>query len=71
MTNDAEYCKDEDIIMTSEEVGIKCPYTQQVMKEPYYNEICGHNYERAAVLDYISRKKPGSAKYVLLFSFAF
>lgn len=64
MTNDVGNLDDDedDVVMTSEEVGIKCPYTQQVMKEPYRNKICGHNYERAAILEFISRRKPGTAK---------
>ena len=52
---------DDDVIMTSEEIGIKCPYTQQVMKEPMRNKLCGHNYERMAILEFIMRKK-GNAK---------
>ena len=52
---------DDDIIMTEEEVGIKCPYTQQVMKEPVRNKVCGHNYEKVAIEEYMSRKK-GIAK---------
>ena len=52
---------DDDVIMTSEEVGVKCPYTQQVMKEPVKNKVCGHNYERMAINEFISRKK-GVAK---------
>lgn len=52
---------DDDVIMTQEEVGIKCPYTQQVMKEPVRNRICNHNYEKAAILEFMARKK-GIAK---------
>lgn len=52
---------DDDVIMTSEEIGIKCPYTQQVMKEPMRNKLCGHNYEKMAILEFIVRKK-GNAK---------
>jgi len=52
---------DDDVIMTQEEVGIKCPYTQQVMKEPVRNKVCGHNYERMAIMEFIVRKK-GNAK---------
>jgi hypothetical protein len=52
---------DDDVIMTQEEVGMKCPYTQQVMKWPVCNKICGHNYERDAIQEFIQRKK-GNAK---------
>ena len=52
---------DDDVIMTQEEVGMKCPYTQQVMKFPMRNKICGHNYERDAIKEFILRKK-GNAK---------
>ena len=52
---------DDDVIMTSEEVGVKCPYTQSVMKEPVKNKICGHNYEKMAINEFILRKK-GNAK---------
>ena len=54
---------DDDVIMTQEEVGMKCPYTQQVMKFPMRNKICGHNYERDAIREFILRKK-GNAKWV-------
>jgi len=54
---------DDDVIMTQEEVGMKCPYTQQVMKFPMRNKICGHNYERDAIKEFILRKK-GNAKWV-------
>ena len=61
---------DDEVIMTEEEVGIKCPYTQQVMKYPIRNKHCGHNYEKEAILDFIRRRmlKPSAAtnpaKYV-------
>ena len=55
---------DDDVIMTCEEIGVKCPYTQQVMKEPTRNTLCGHNYERAAIVEFIVRRK-GLAKYVV------
>lgn len=54
---------DDDVIMTQEEIGVKCPYTQQVMKYPVRNIICGHNYERTAIQEFIMRKK-GNAKLV-------
>ena len=53
---------DDDVIMTSEEIGIKCPYTQQVMKEPVQNKLCLHNYEKSAIQEFIVRKK-GNARY--------
>ena len=59
--NDDDDDDDDDVIMTMEEIGIKCPYTQQVMKEPTRNNICGHNYERIAIVEFIARKK-GTAK---------
>ncbi|KAK2159785.1 hypothetical protein LSH36_146g02014 [Paralvinella palmiformis] len=52
---------DDDVIMTSEEIGIKCPYTQQVMKEPVQNKLCLHNYEKSAIQEFIVRKK-GNAR---------
>ena len=43
---------------------MKCPYTQQVMKEPIKNRICQHNYEKAAILEFIARRKAkGNARY--------
>ena len=61
LQRDADEDDDDDVIMTEEEVGIKCPYTQQVMKMPIRNKICGHNYEKAAIQEFIIRKK-GNAK---------
>lgn len=51
---------DDDLIMTQEEVGIKCPYTQQIMKDPIRNKVCGHSYERQAIQEFILRKKTGA-----------
>jgi len=48
---------DDDVIMTQEEVGIKCPYTQQVMKDPVRNKHCGHNYEKVAIMEFIARRR--------------
>ena len=48
---------DDDVIMTSEELTIKCPYTQQVMKEPVRNKNCNHNYEKMAIIDFIARRR--------------
>lgn len=61
---------DDDVIMTQEEIGVKCPYTQQVMKYPVRNIICGHNYERTAIQEFILRKK-GNAKFVNCSSYTF
>ena len=52
---------DDDCIMLAEEVGIKCPYTQKVMKFPIKNKHCGHNYEKDAIFEFISNKK-GNAR---------
>jgi len=48
---------DDDCLMTQEEVGTKCPYTQKIMVEPVQNIRCQHNYEKAAILEFIQRKK--------------
>lgn len=48
---------DDDVVMTQEEVGTKCPYTQKIMQEPVQNIRCQHNYEKAAILEFIQRKK--------------
>ena len=52
---------DDDVIMTQEEIGIKCPYTQKVMIEPVQNKHCGHNYEKNGIQEFVLRKK-GCAK---------
>ena len=49
---------DDEVVMTNEEIGIKCAYTQQIMKFPIRNKHCGHNYERDAILDFIRRRMP-------------
>ena len=53
----AENQDDDDIVMTEEEIEIKCPYTQMVMMEPMRNKVCGHNYEKTAIEQFIKRKK--------------
>lgn len=56
---------DDDIIMTQQELGIKCPYTQQVMKNPVMNKKCRHNYEKDAIFEFIALKK-GNARLVIV-----
>ena len=53
---------DDDVVMTQEEPGVKCPYTQQVMTDPVRNTICGHNYEKSAIQEFIFRRN-GNARY--------
>ncbi len=48
---------DDDVIMTEQEVGTKCPYTQKEMDEPMRNIHCNHNYEKQAIIEFIQRKK--------------
>ena len=52
--NDAEE-EDDNNMYKEENVCIKCPYTQQVMKEPMRNKLCGHSYEKEAIEEYMSR----------------
>ena len=47
---------DDEVVMIEEEVGIKCPYTQHIMKFPIRHKHCGHSYEKDAILDFIRRR---------------
>ncbi|ESO85988.1 hypothetical protein LOTGIDRAFT_129800 [Lottia gigantea] len=49
--------EDEDVQMTEDNVVTKCPYTAQEMTNPVKNKICGHNYEKDGILEYISNRK--------------
>ncbi|XP_071105353.1 E3 SUMO-protein ligase NSE2-like [Haliotis cracherodii] len=48
--------EDDEICMTEETVNTMCPYTRQEMKFPMQNKLCKHNYEKEAILEYISRR---------------
>ena len=48
---------DDDILMTQQAVNTKCPYTGKEMVIPMKNKICGHNYEKEGILQYIHQRK--------------
>ncbi|WAR26754.1 NSE2-like protein [Mya arenaria] len=49
-------CEDDDIEMT-QEINTKCPYTGMDMVHPVRNKLCGHNYEREGIMQYIKQRK--------------
>lgn len=48
---------DDDIEMTQTTINTKCPYTGKEMLIPMKNKICGHNYEKEGILQYIHQRK--------------
>ncbi|XP_052778778.1 E3 SUMO-protein ligase NSE2-like [Mya arenaria] len=48
-------CEDDDIEMT-QEINTKCPYTGMDMVHPVRNKLCGHNYEREGIMQYIKQR---------------
>ncbi|KAK6167631.1 hypothetical protein SNE40_021610 [Patella caerulea] len=49
--------EDLDVEMTQQNMVTKCPYTGQEMTFPVRNIICGHNYEKEGIMEYISKRK--------------
>lgn len=53
---------DDDICVVptvAGETSLKCPVTGVLMNEPYRNKICGHVYEKNAILDHLRKDKLG------------
>ena len=46
---------DDDVVIESATLSLKCPLTLQILKEPYSNNKCKHVYEKSAIWDYINR----------------
>ncbi|XP_045173179.1 E3 SUMO-protein ligase NSE2-like [Mercenaria mercenaria] len=42
-----------DVQFVKEHVSVICPYTRCVMKEPVKNKICGHTFDKYAMMDYL------------------
>nr|CAD7256218.1 unnamed protein product [Timema shepardi] len=53
----------EDLLLTEAEQCIIDPFTKQIMKNPVKNKQCGHNYEKATVIQIIATKKSSTASY--------
>lgn len=47
---------DDDVAVARETISLNCPLTLRVMDEPYSNRKCKHTFEKAAVLEYLSRQ---------------
>ncbi|XP_074656090.1 E3 SUMO-protein ligase NSE2-like [Tubulanus polymorphus] len=60
-TQETELSGDEDLICTQKQVHTKCPYTGLEMTNPVRNKICGHNYDRLGIEDYL-KKRGANAK---------
>ncbi|KAM6457810.1 E3 SUMO-protein ligase NSE2 isoform 2-T2 [Liasis olivaceus] len=53
---------DEDIAVSQSQIKFICPITQEEMKNPVRNKICGHTYEETAILEHIWRRKQRKKK---------
>ncbi|CAD5118646.1 DgyrCDS7334 [Dimorphilus gyrociliatus] len=49
--------EDEDVIVASEKVSLKCPITQVVMKEAMLNKKCKHSYDLNGITSYLNARK--------------
>lgn len=52
---DAEDDDDDDVAIASERISIKCPLTLLPYKDPVTSSKCPHSFEKAAILDMISK----------------
>ncbi|XP_074842770.1 E3 SUMO-protein ligase NSE2 [Carettochelys insculpta] len=48
---------DEDIAVTQSQMNFICPITQMEMENPVRNKVCGHTYEKAAILKIIQHRE--------------
>lgn len=46
--------EDDDLVMASERISVKCPITLTEMKEPVSSTKCPHNFERQAFLEMVN-----------------
>ncbi|XP_042321740.1 E3 SUMO-protein ligase NSE2 [Sceloporus undulatus] len=53
---------DEDIAVTQSQINFICPITQEEMRKPVKNKICGHTYEKDAILELIRTKEQRKKK---------
>ncbi|KAM3841082.1 E3 SUMO-protein ligase NSE2 [Vipera latastei] len=53
---------DEDVAVTQSQRKFICPITQEEMKKPVRNKICGHTYEEEAILEHIRRRQQRNKK---------
>ncbi|NXX87633.1 NSE2 ligase, partial [Centropus bengalensis] len=53
---------DEDIAVTQSQMNFICSITQMQMKNPVRNKICGHTYEKDAILKIIQARKQKKKK---------
>ncbi|XP_013929920.1 PREDICTED: E3 SUMO-protein ligase NSE2 [Thamnophis sirtalis] len=53
---------DEDLAVTQSQRKFICPITQEEMKKPVRNKICGHTYEEEAILEHIRRRQQHKKK---------
>ena len=60
---------DEDVEMTQTAINTKCPYTGKEMVVPMKNKICGHNYEKEGILQYIHQRKKKARYKTFIYSF--
>uniref|UniRef100_A0A2D4HQZ9 E3 SUMO-protein ligase NSE2 n=1 Tax=Micrurus lemniscatus lemniscatus TaxID=129467 RepID=A0A2D4HQZ9_MICLE len=53
---------DEDLAVTQSQRKFICPITQEEMKKPVRNKVCGHTYEEEAILEHIRRRQQHKKK---------
>ncbi|XP_064409993.1 E3 SUMO-protein ligase NSE2 [Latimeria chalumnae] len=53
---------DEDIAVTQSQTNFTCPITQEEMKTPVKNKVCGHVYEQEAIIRMIKAKQQNKKK---------
>lgn len=53
---------DEDIAVTQSQVNFICPVTQEEMKRPMRNKVCGHIYEEDAIVKMIQNRQQKNKK---------
>ncbi|NXJ07973.1 NSE2 ligase, partial [Odontophorus gujanensis] len=53
---------DEDLAVTQSQMNFICPITQEEMKKPVRNKVCGHSYEEDAILKIIQTRKQQKKK---------
>ena len=47
---------DEDLVMETETLMLKCPYTGKQMVDPVKNTNCGHSYDKEGITLYIKQR---------------
>lgn len=51
--------EEDDVIMAEggPQINLKCPITGTLMEDPYRNSVCGHVYEKEAILNHLKKDR--------------